>query len=73
MVEEVLIEKVDDSNVCLLANATVNSSALDLQEHCVCYIVNATKVSKALPNNNKIHYEIKALVCDQLMTPSFTS
>lgn len=70
MIENVLIEKLNDSNVCLLANAAVKANADNLQDHCVCFIVEAAKEFKPLAFVDKLCHEIKADFGERMLVSS---
>ena len=66
MIENLLIEKLSDSNVCNFANAAVKFNAHNLEDHCVCYIIDAIKESKVLDDVQNLHTSVKAEVFDRM-------
>ena len=68
-IENLLIEKVNKSNVCKIANVSVKTNAKDLREHCVYFIVKASKKCRPLPFVDNLHGEIKALVYEKFIKP----
>ena len=70
MVEDVLIEKLSLSNVCTLANLASLTNSYNLKEYCVCFIIDAVKESKALPNISKLRNHIKAEIFERMSIAS---
>ena len=73
MIENLLIEKLSDSNVCNFANAAVKFNANNLEEHCNCYIIDAIKESKVLENVQNLNTSVKAEVFDRMSIYSSNS
>ena len=67
MIEEVLIEKLSDSNVCNFANAAVKFNAHNLKDHCTCYIIDALKKFKILDGIHHLHASVKIEVFDRTL------
>ena len=67
MIEDVLIEKLDDFNVCEFVDAAVKYNAKTLQEHCICFIVEAAKDSKPILDANDLRDDVKSQVCDRIL------
>lgn len=70
MVEDVLIEKLNVTNVCKFANAAVAYNAKTLEEHCICFIIDAAKESKPIFDALVLRNAIKTQICERMLFSS---
>ena len=69
-IEDTLIEKLNVSNICEFANAALTFNAKKLEEHCICFLVDATKTSEEIVNVNDLPDNIKLQALERMLNSS---